>query len=149
MYAAGSFQLGTGSMFRVAVSSGWFDASASGGVKGRVWVEGGRSSRNGPWEFSYMRVVLDRTALAARNADRRSHSVAAGYMSQADADAANALEAAALADPLAAASSEGAAPELAGVEYPAPGLVAVQVIGSPVEHEMPDFSRYAAAKRAR
>lgn len=156
VYAAGSFQLHTGKVWGPSVGAGWFACSASGGVKGRVYLTATRAGKNEPWEFQYMRAYLDRNALLKRNADRRAQAVSAGYISQADAEKANSDEQAAMHAPIASlpaaapaqstpATPAGTASEESGAEYPAPGVIAVQVSGvrpeeALVEQELSEFA---------
>lgn len=71
--------------FRVQVAAdskaatGWYHISLPGKVKGIVYIDAARPSKDSPWNFKLLRVEIDPRMLEARAAARRAVAERAGY----------------------------------------------------------------------
>jgi hypothetical protein len=70
--ASGSYQIGADS----TTASGHFDASLIEKVRARVIFEASRKKQIDEWNFSHLRVEIDRKGLSARNLARRQQALA-------------------------------------------------------------------------
>lgn len=121
-YPAGSYALETGGLLSSRRAKGWFGLVGPGQIKGRAFIEAERPDSNAAWDVVYLRLLLDARGLETRNARRREEAVAAGYMSPVESAAAAALEASALT--------------AGGFVEAAPGVLVLQVVGTPPEKEV-------------
>lgn len=75
MYAGGSYKMAAAA----TSAEGWYSATLPGKIKARVFLQASRPSKADSWDFSQLRLEIDRKALEGRALQRRAAADKAGY----------------------------------------------------------------------
>jgi hypothetical protein len=114
--------------------SGYVFFSGGGNVRGVVTVEASRPSKAAPWEYSALKIEMDKAALDERSAQRRAAAIAkygAAAVAAADAAAAAAgVRVVGLSAPLAAGAEASTAAGAAGASADASSAAGVNTVAA-------------------